>query len=100
MLPVNRQFIGPRQAQDKMKNATANERKLLEGTVDTTFGNLLTLPVGKNGVLYVEPLYTQSKNADSAVPKLYRMMVSHNDKVAFAPTLAGALRQVASTRLR
>jgi uncharacterized membrane protein (UPF0182 family) len=94
VLPVNRQFIGPRQAQDKMKNATANERKLLEGTVDTTFGNLLTLPVGKNGVLYVEPLYTQSKNADSAVPKLYRMMVSYNDKVAFAPTLAGALRQV------
>ena len=36
----------------------------------------------------------QSKNADSAVPKLYRMMVSYNDKVAFAPTLAGALRQV------
>ncbi|GED98918.1 UPF0182 family protein [Gordonia crocea] len=94
MLPVNKQYIGPRQAQDKMKNATANERKLLEGTVDTTFGNLLTLPVGRNGVLYVEPLYTQSKNADSAVPKLYRVMVSYNDKVAFAPTLAGALRQV------
>ncbi|NNG97573.1 UPF0182 family protein [Gordonia araii] len=94
MLPVNKQYIGPRQAQDRMKNATANERKLLEGTVDTTFGNLLTLPVGKNGVLYVEPLYTQSKNADSAVPKLYRVMVSYNDKVAFAPTLAGALRQV------
>ncbi|MFT4200390.1 UPF0182 family protein [Gordonia sp. (in: high G+C Gram-positive bacteria)] len=94
VLPSNKQYIGPRQAQDRMKTATTGVRKMLEGTVDSTYGNLLTLPVGKNGVLYVEPLYTQSKNADSAVPKLFGLMVSYNDRVAFSPTLSGALRQV------
>ncbi|WP_301546736.1 UPF0182 family protein [Gordonia sp. X0973] len=94
VLPVNKQYIGPRQAQDRMLKATTGVRKMLEGTVDTTFGNLLTLPVGRNGVLYVEPMYTQSKSTDSAVPKLFGVMVSYNDEVAFDPTLAGALRRV------
>ncbi|MFT3900710.1 MAG: UPF0182 family protein [Gordonia sp. (in: high G+C Gram-positive bacteria)] len=94
VLPSNKQYIGPLQAQDRMMKATTEVRKMLEGTVVEIYGNLLTLPVGKDGVLYVEPLYTQSKNAGSAVPKLFGVMVSYNDKVVFDPTLAGALKLV------
>nr|WP_290705914.1 UPF0182 family protein [Gordonia sp. UBA5067] len=96
MLPVNKQFVGPRQAQENMMSArpVAQDRKLMEGTTTLIYGNLLTVPVGKEGILYVEPIYAQAKNADSAVPKLYRVMVYYNGNVGYATTLADALRQV------
>ncbi len=96
VLPVNKQFVGPRQAQENMMSArpVAQDRKLMEGTTTLIYGNLLTLPVGKEGILYVEPIYAQAKNADSAVPKLYRVMVYYNGSVGYSATLADALRQV------
>ncbi|MBB0995105.1 membrane protein, partial [Dietzia sp. SLG510A3-40A3] len=45
-------------------------------------------------VLYVEPIYTQRKDQDSAFPRLLRVMVSYDRAVGYAPTLYEALRQV------
>src|SRR5699024_1335915 len=45
-------------------------------------------------VLYVEPIYTQRKDQDSAYPRLLRVMVSYDRAVGYAPTLYEALRQV------
>lgn len=101
MLPTAKQTVGPQQAQENMKSAgpVASDRKQVEDTTRVTYGNLLTLPVGSNGILYVEPMYTQSKTDDSAVPKLYRILVYYNAavdgaRVGYAATVADALQQV------
>lgn len=96
VLPTGTQTLGPTQAQDTMmsSDAIARERTLLEGTNRLTNGNLLTLPVGKGQILYVEPVYSQRSGQDSAFPKLLRVLVYFNGQVGYAPTIAEALSQV------
>ncbi len=102
MVPTDRQTVGPQQASENMKtNARVQqELKLLENT-NVIYGNLLALPVGENGLLYVQPIYTEAKAGDSAMPKLYRVLTYYNAaagvnsvKVGFAPTVGEALSQV------
>jgi uncharacterized membrane protein (UPF0182 family) len=57
------------------------------------FGNLLTLPIGGNGLLYVEPLYVQSTGQNS-FPLLQKVLVNYGDRVGYGNTLAEALDQV------
>ncbi|MEP9394125.1 UPF0182 family protein [Gordonia sp. VNQ95] len=101
VLPTDRQSgVGPIQAQDNMKSAgaVASDRKQLEGTTKVTYGNLLTLPVGGGGILYVQPMYTEV-DSGGGVPKLHRILVYYNaaaaqPKVGYAATVAQALQQV------
>lgn len=87
---------GPNQAQDIMiaSPAIAEDRRLWGETAEITEGNLLALPLADDSVLYVEPIYTQRKDQDSAFPRLLRVMVSYDRAVGYAPTLYEALRQV------
>ena len=87
---------GPAQAQDTMMSSDqiARDRSLWENSVTLKNGNLLTLPVGGGEILYVEPLYSERKDQNSAFPKLLRVLVSYNGKVGYAPTIAEALAQV------
>ncbi|AKK10556.1 UPF0182 family protein [Corynebacterium uterequi] len=96
VLPTNTQTQGPRQAQDAMMSSdqVARDRTLWEGTNTLQNGNLLTLPVGGGEILYVEPIYSQRSNQDSAFPKLLRMLVSYKGRVGYAPTIGEALEQV------
>jgi uncharacterized protein len=57
------------------------------------FGNLLTLPVAQGGLLYVEPVYASpgASDAASSYPRLIRVAMLYNDKIAFAPTVGEAL---------
>ncbi len=57
-------------------------------------GNLLVLPVGK-GLLYVEPIYLQSKNND--LPTLVRVVVTDGRRFAMEPDLAKALDSLMAT---
>lgn len=95
-LPTNTQTQGPKQAQDTMMSSDeiARERTLLQGTNDLTNGNLLTLPVGDGQILYVEPVYSQRADQESAFPKSLRVLVSYNGQVGYAPTVGEALEQV------
>lgn len=72
----------------------AQERTLLQGSNTLTNGNLLTLPVGDGQLLYVEPVYSQRADQESAFPKLLRVLVSYNGQVGYAPTVSEALEQV------
>jgi len=54
-------------------------------------GNLIVLPVGRS-LVYVEPLFLQAER--SQLPELRRVVVAHGPRVAMAPTLEAALRQV------
>lgn len=87
---------GPNQAQDIMiaSPAIAQDRRLWGETAEITEGNLLALPLSNDSVLYVEPIYTQRKDQDSAFPRLLRVMVSYDRAVGYAPTLYEALQQV------
>jgi uncharacterized membrane protein (UPF0182 family) len=60
------------------------------------FGNLLTLPIGQGGLLYVEPVYASPGRGDAAstYPRLIRVAMLYNDKIAFEPTVAGALKSL------
>jgi hypothetical protein len=57
------------------------------------FGNLLTLPIGGSGLLYVEPLYVQGR-AENSFPLLQKVLVNYGDRVGYADTLEEALDQV------
>ena len=102
-LPTSSQSVGPQQATEAMKNSPSStrDRQLVENSSKVTYGNLLALPVGDNGILYVQPMYNQAKGGDSAIPKLYRVLTYYNaaagEKKAnagYAPTIGEALRQV------
>ena len=96
VLPTNTQTQGPKQAQDAMMSSdqVARDRTLWEGSNDLHNGNLLTLPVGGGEILYVEPIYSQRKNQESAFPKLLRVLVSYKGRVGYAPTISESLAQV------
>jgi uncharacterized protein len=60
------------------------------------WGNLLTLPLGQGGLLYVEPVYASPGTSDvaSSYPRLIRVAMMYNDRVSFGPTVRDALEQL------
>ncbi|SDD88801.1 UPF0182 family protein [Actinokineospora iranica] len=89
------QVEGPGQVQNRFQTTpeVAENRTLFNNpSVSPRFGNLLTLPVA-GGLLYVEPIYIQRKDA-KAFPQLARVLVSFGNKVGFAPTIDEALDEV------
>ncbi len=57
------------------------------------WGNLLTLPVAKGGLMYVEPVFASpgSSDAASSYPRLIRVAMMYNDKIGYGPTVSDAL---------
>lgn len=94
--PTNTTTQGPKNALDRMTSAGGyqTEKLQLEGANTIIYGNLLTLPIGDGGVLYVEPLYAQRKGQESAYPKLIRVMVMYNNRMGYGRSLSDALEQV------
>ncbi|MBT0565620.1 UPF0182 family protein [Williamsia sp. CHRR-6] len=91
---------GPTQVFSNMERDSrlAADRKSLENNANVQFGNLLTLPVGTNGILNVVPVYTQAKNNDASFPQLFKVIVQYQRAgvavIGYASTVAGALQQV------
>src|SRR3954470_24927887 len=95
-LPGNTPFRGPRQVQQSFNTNEDVSRDLaLFRNADSqpVFGNLLTLPIGDNGLLYVEPLYVEGRG-DTSFPLLRKVLVNYADRVGYADTLGEALDQV------
>ncbi|EWC63045.1 INTEGRAL MEMBRANE PROTEIN (Rhomboid family) [Actinokineospora spheciospongiae] len=89
------QVEGPGQVQNRFQTTpeVAENRTLFNNpSVSPLFGNLLTLPVA-GGMLYVEPIFIQRKDANS-FPQLARVLVSFGNKVGFAATINEALDEV------
>jgi uncharacterized membrane protein (UPF0182 family) len=95
-LPGNTQFRGPKQVFQSF-NTNSEVRPDLtlfdSSSSRAVFGNLLTLPIGTSGLLYVEPLYVAGRGENS-FPLLQKVLVNYGDKVGYADTFAGALAQV------
>ncbi|WP_067572433.1 UPF0182 family protein [Nocardia acidivorans] len=94
---------GPGQTHSQMtgNSAVASDRTLLTGSSANKlkYGNLLTLPVGDGGILYVEPWYLERSVAGAnnapTFPQLVKVLVSYHDKIGYGATVKEALNQVA-----
>ncbi len=95
-LPGSTPFRGPKQVQQSFNtdDQVAGDLTLFRNaSAQPVFGNLLTLPIGKNGLLYVEPLYVEGR-ASNSFPLLRKVLVAYGTRVGYANTLSEALDQV------
>ena len=92
------QIDGPGQTQNAITQNTAVAAELLpyqqnRGAASIKYGNLLTLPMG-NGLLYVEPIYTERSGNAGAYPALTFVVVRFGEHVGIGNTLQEALDKV------
>ncbi|MGA1837915.1 UPF0182 family protein [Herbiconiux sp. 11R-BC] len=91
-LPKDDTIPGPGQVQNSFSSdpgVSSALNLLRQGESQVISGNLLTLPVG-GGLLYVQPVYVQSRG-ETSFPLLQKVLVSFGNKIAFESTLNGAL---------
>jgi uncharacterized membrane protein (UPF0182 family) len=93
-LPNDTQVQGPGQVANAFNSDSDIAEVLLpfrqaQGA-SASFGNLLTLPVG-DGLLYVQPVYTQRQAGAGNYPVLSYVLASFGDKVGFGSNLSEAL---------
>jgi len=96
-LPGNTPYRGPRQVQNAFQsnNKVRPDLTLFNSSSSrAVFGNLLTLPIGDAGLLYVEPLYVRGGSGENAFPLLQKVLVNYADQIGYANTLSEALDQV------
>lgn len=97
VLTIPGQVNGPKLAFNAISTDTAVSQDLgvigRDNQNRIRWGNLLTLPVGQGGLLYVAPVYASpgSSDAASSYPRLIRVAMMYNDKVGYGPTVSTAL---------
>ena len=94
-LPSETQVPGPSQMANQFNNDKGLSQALLpyeQSGLRVISGNLLTLPVG-DGLLYVQPIYTQNAATTGSYPILQYVVASFGDQVGFGQSLDEALRQ-------
>jgi uncharacterized protein len=95
-LPGNTPFRGPRQVQNSFLSNDNVRRDLTlfdSENSNAVFGNRLTLPIGEDGLLYVEPLYVEG-TGETSFPLLQRVMVNFGGDIGYGDTLGDALDEV------
>ncbi len=55
-------------------------------------GNLLVLPIGDDGLIYIEPIFLQAEGAP--FPEFVRVIMVDQNSVAFAKTVEEGIRQL------
>lgn len=97
VLTVPGQVNGPKLAFNAISTDTAISTELgqigRDGQNRIRWGNLLTLPMGAGGLLYVAPIYASPGNTDAAstYPRLIRVAMMYNDQIGYGPTVREAL---------
>ncbi|ADG98591.1 protein of unknown function UPF0182 [Segniliparus rotundus DSM 44985] len=91
-LPPSPQIPGPNNVANETRPTVSNDIGPRVNVVDPLYGNLLTVPVGDGGLLYLEPIYFQVKSRDAAFPLLYKVVVYFNGKIGFQSKVADALQ--------
>lgn len=96
-IPRTPPVSGPGQIQNEFNTDDTVQQGLnvlrVGGSSEVRLGNLLTLPLG-DGLLYVQPVYIQSKDQSSSYPLLRKVLVSFGGRIGYADTLDGSLDQV------
>jgi uncharacterized membrane protein (UPF0182 family) len=97
VLTIPTQVNGPKLANNAITTDTAVSQDLgvigRDNQNRIRWGNLLTLPVARGGLLYVEPVYASpgASDAASSYPRLIRVAMMYNDKIGYGPTVGDAL---------
>ncbi len=97
VLTIPGQVNGPKLAFNAISTDTAVSQDLgvigRDNQNRIRWGNLLTLPVGEGGLLYVAPVYASPGTSDAAssYPRLIRVAMMYGDKVGYGPTVRDAL---------
>lgn len=97
VLTIPGQVNGPKLAFNAISTDTAVSQDLgvigRDNQNRIRWGNLLTLPVGQGGLIYVSPVYASpgASDAASSYPRLIRVAMMYNDKVGYGPTVSTAL---------
>ncbi|MCX2932085.1 UPF0182 family protein [Mycobacterium sp. CVI_P3] len=97
VLTIPGQVNGPKLAFNAISTDTAVSQDLgvigRDNQNRIRWGNLLTLPVGQGGLLYVSPVYASPGTSDAAssYPRLIRVAMMYTDKVGYGPTVSTAL---------
>ncbi|MEE6169058.1 MULTISPECIES: UPF0182 family protein [unclassified Mycolicibacterium] len=100
VLTIPGQVNGPKLAFNAISTDTAVSQDLgvigRDNQNRIRWGNLLTLPVGEAGLLYVAPVYASPGTSDAAssYPRLIRVAMLYNDKVGYGPTVSDALTEL------
>ncbi len=97
-LSDERQIAGPGQTFNAISTDEQVASALLPFNRDGSnasaiYGNLLTLPVG-GGLLYVQPIYTQTTSTTGGYPALRFVVVRFGEQVGIGATLQSALDKV------
>jgi len=94
-MSTQQQIEGPGQAFNNLSQDPAVAGLLLpfKNAGSLRNGNLLTIPLG-GGLLYVQPIYTQTQNTEGAFPVLNYVAIRFGEHTGIATTLQGALDQV------
>jgi len=95
-LPTQTQVPGPSQMSNQINTDDGLAGELFQfrqNNVNVLPGNLLTLPVGE-GLLYVQPIYTQASGATGTYPVLQYVVASLGEDVGFGTSLDQALNSV------
>ena len=100
VLTIPKQVNGPKLAFNAISTDTAVSQDLgvigRDNQNRIRWGNLLTLPVGQGGLLYVAPVYASpgASDAASSYPRLIRVAMMYNDRVGYGPTVSDALTKL------
>ena len=93
--PKQRLIYGPMQIESRIdQDATISAQLTLWGQQGSSVlrGNLMVIPI-KESLLYVEPLYLQSDNAN-ALPEVKQVILAYGDDIVMSPTLEEGLQRI------
>jgi uncharacterized membrane protein (UPF0182 family) len=95
-LPDNTNILGPVQIHQKMTNQDDTARREINqfeiGGSQLVYGNLLSLPLA-GGMLYVQPLYIQSTQANN-YPLMKKVLINYGDYSAYADNMQQGIQQL------
>ena len=93
--PKQRLIYGPMQIESRIdQDAVISSQLTLWGRQGSSVvrGNLMVIPI-KDSILYVEPLYLQSDNAN-ALPEVKQIILAYGDDIVMEATLEAGLKRL------
>ena len=93
--PSDTTTLGPAQVEARInQDDTISEQFTLWSNAGSRVvrGNLLVLPIGEDGLIYIEPIFLQAEGAP--FPEFVRVIMVDQQRVAFAETVDEGLRQL------
>ncbi len=97
-LPKDKLIYGPMQIDSQIdQDTTISKEFSLWGSTGSDYirGNTFVIPI-EDSFIYIEPVYLRAANINS-LPEVKRVIVAYGDRIAYEPTLAGALNELFGT---